>query len=421
MPAQVGGFQIIAPLFKGGMSEVYRGRDPLGNLEVVVKRITEEHTAAYDRREEKNERVLPGLKVLEGLSWEGEIMAHLNHPLIVHLYEYGREDGRYYIVMEYLASKNLHDLNRTQSPLLKGQRLRIMFQFALALLHVHRMGILHRDICPRNILLDSENQVKLIDFGLAIPKRSQLKDVFKRGGTPSYMAPEVVRSNHYDFQTDVYAFGVSLYEVFTGQLPHQGQDEFDRVSKHLNMPVRPPREVNPNIPEALEAIILKAMEKEPAKRYAAMEDIVADLNRLGSSGDRNQAEQMLVKNEPRRVYERIRDRCYLRYFVKSWFSRGPLQVSVTENIGGGGIGFWTRQPMPEGTNLDMEIQPRAATARIQTSGRVAHVGPPDGRGLHLLGVQFTKIARKDQERFEKYIQERKASESPADGGRIEGT
>ncbi|MDA0837474.1 MAG: serine/threonine-protein kinase [Planctomycetota bacterium] len=270
---------------------------------------------------------------------------------------------------------------------------------------------MHRDICPRNVLLDDFGRAILIDFGLSIPKLEKLQDVFYRSGTPSYMAPEVVRSGHYDFQTDIYAFGISMYEVFTGQPPFVGADEFERAQKNLNTPVIPPHEVNAEVPEELSAIIMKALEKDPAQRYPSMENVVQDLTRLLRKLNPSPTDttRFLMNDDTRRMHERIRECCYMRYTVKSWVSRQPSEVAVTENISGGGISFRVREPLEIGTNLQLEIHPRAATHRIEATGKVVHVGDRDEDGLTKIGVEFIKIPRKDRDRFQKYVQERQSA------------
>jgi serine/threonine protein kinase len=410
----VGGFQVIEPIAKGGMGTIYRGRDGAGNLDVAIKLITREHSERYDYRDQKNRRQWEAYRFLKGITWEGEILLNLNHPHIVQTYEIGKQDGQYYIIMELLPPRNLHELSYSRSERLKGRRLKVVYQFAHAILHTHRMGIIHRDVCPRNVLLDDEGRAKLIDYGLAIPKLEKLKDVFHRSGTPSYMAPEVVRSDHYDFRTDIYAFGVSMYEIFVGKPPFAGEDQFDRAAQHLGARVVPPRETNPRIPKELEAIILRALEKDPDSRYQSMEDVVQALGRLvrATSPSPTETTEVLLQNDPRRIHGRIRDRCYLHYYQKSWVSRGAKQVAVTDNISTGGVSFRVREPPEAGTALQMEIQPRAATSRIRVDGKVVHLGKTDAVGLTPMGVEFVSIPRKDRENFRRYIQERQANRVP---------
>lgn len=396
------------------MATLYEGRDRSGNLEVGIKLITREHSDAYDRRDAKNRKRWEGYKFLKGITWEGEILLNLNHLHIVQTYEIGRQDGQYFIVMELLPPRSLHELSYNRSERLKGRRLKVVYQFAHALQHTHRMGIIHRDVCPRNVLLDEEGRAKLIDFGLAIPKLEKLKDVFYRSGTPSYMAPEVVRSSHYDFRTDIYAFGVSLYEIFVGKPPFSGEGEYGRAGRHLGTRVLPPREVNPDVPEDLAEIIMKALEKDPEQRYQSMEDVVQALGRVLRSTLEFPTETtaLLLQDDARRLHDRIRDHCYLHYYLKSWVARGSKEVAVTENISPGGVSFRVREAPPVGTTLQMEVQPRAATSRIHSTGRVVHIGQPDAKGRVRIGVEFVKIAKSDRENFQKYIQERRQSRVP---------
>ena len=174
--------------------------------------------------------------------------------------------------------------------------------------------------------------------------------------------------------------------------------------------------MNAHVPEELSTIIMKALEKDPAQRYQSMEGLVQDLTRLLRVFNPSPTEttRLLMNDDTRRMHERIRERCYIHYTMKSWVSRQPREVAVTENISGGGISFRVREPLDIGTNLQIEIQPRAGTNRIEATGKVAHVGDKNADGLTKIGVEFTKIPRKDRDRFQKYIQERKTAGTSLD-------
>ena len=351
---------------------------------------------------------------------ELRVSKSLAHPGIVRIDRFEVLDDIPLLVMELFDHPNLKtQLAETPEPLM-ARLPRILTEAALALAHMHARGWIHRDIKPDNLLASPEGQVKLIDMALAVKKPGVLGRLLggaaPRGrglvqGTPSYMSPEVVRSGHYDYQSDIYAFGVSMYEIFTGKPPFSGGDEFDRAVRNLNSPVIPPREVNANVPPELDRIVLRAMEKDPRKRYESMDSVVQELGRIVRS-TASESTRILIEDDTRRMHERIRERCYLHYYLKTWVSKGPKEVAVTDNISVGGVSFCVRQAPEIGANLQMEIQPRAAATRIQATGKVVRVGEKDSTGLTSIGVEFSKIAPRDQERFQKYIQQRKTVDAP---------
>jgi serine/threonine protein kinase len=203
--------------------------------------------------------------------WEGARALKLSHPNVVRTIACGRERGRYYIVMEFLSGGNLSGLLRSDSPAVQGKKIEIMRQAARALEYVHEQGTIHRDVCPRNVMLDADGDAKLIDFGVAATKGDRVRNVGTPAGRPGYMAPERVRHNRFNERTDIYAFGVSLYEVATGQRPFRVSEETYRaLASMLNIGFPPPRKVRPSISPRLEAIILRAMATRPDARYPSM-------------------------------------------------------------------------------------------------------------------------------------------------------
>jgi serine/threonine protein kinase len=250
-------FELGGQLGQGSMSKVYRARDLKLGRTVCLKVLDKEKTAKFEAR-------------WAGLNkpMEGEILSELNHPNIVKTYEYGLTNlGEQYIVMELIDGPGLNFLIETRSDRLNGARVDLLIQAAEALDYMHKRGYLHRDICPRNMMVTADGVLKYIDFGLAIPYRPEFCKPGNRTGTPSYLAPEVIRRVPTDHRVDLFALGVTAYEVFTGTLPWEhGQSEKVLLS-HLNSPGRNPKEARPDLDDAVVRLLTKAIEREPARRF----------------------------------------------------------------------------------------------------------------------------------------------------------
>ena len=270
-----GGYRLLELVSRGRLSSLYRGEDVETGEVVAVKVLTDYGCQVARKLQHKLKK-----------DWEGERARKLQHPNVVRTLTCGRHRGRYYIVMEYLSGGNLLSLLRSRSPLLEGRKIEIMRQAAAGLEYVHRCGVIHRDVCPRNIMLAADGTAKLIDFGVAANRGDRIRDVGQRTGTPAYMAPELVRTNQFDELTDIYAFGVSLYEVATGERPIKFTDDSPQAiaAAILNAAIRRPREVRPSISERLERIILRAMDQRRHARYPSMTRLLEDLATV-SDGD----------------------------------------------------------------------------------------------------------------------------------------
>ena len=189
----------------------------------------------------------------------------LHHPQIVTTYEYGlTHNGETYLVMEWIEGLGLNYLIETNSPQMKGHRVGYMVQLANAVSYLHSQKYLHRDLCPRNIMVTSDGIVKLIDFGLTIPYTPEFCRPGNRTGTADYLAPEIIKRMTTDHKVDIFALGVTAYEVFTGQLPwERSLTSEETLRRHLNTPPRNPLDLNPDLDPALAAILLKAVERDP--------------------------------------------------------------------------------------------------------------------------------------------------------------
>jgi serine/threonine-protein kinase len=263
---QFGPYRILAPLGEGGMAAVYKAFQPGVDRHVAIK-VLPRHYAKDPEFVERFER-------------EAKVLARLQHPHILPVHDFGEADGGYtYIVMPFIESGDLAEL-------MAGQKLslreigRIIEQIGDALDYAHTQGVVHRDVKPSNVLIDSRGNCLLTDFGLAKIVSGYTNKLTNSGfvvGTPEYMSPEQGMGEALDGRADIYALGVILYELVTERTPFSAETPVAVIFKHVNAPLLPPREIDPTLPEAVELVILKAMAKEPKDRYATAGDMVKAL------------------------------------------------------------------------------------------------------------------------------------------------
>jgi serine/threonine protein kinase len=261
-----GRYEIADLLGRGGTADTYRGLDKTLRRDVAVKVLVE-------RSDETNARLL----------MEARAMARLNHPHIVAVYDAGEDNGISYIVMELVRGKTLSALEGGE--LGYKQALGYIYEVLGALEYANSQGIIHRDIKPSNIMIVEDGKhTKLTDFGLA-RRASEVTQTTRTGqivGTISYLAPERFLSKPADVRSDLYSLGIVMYEIFTGTLPFRN-DRDDIVAtmySHVHDLPTPPREINRNIPEALEHVIMRAIEKDPGRRYQTATEFMNDVQIL---------------------------------------------------------------------------------------------------------------------------------------------
>lgn len=266
-------YEFLREAVSGTMSDFYMARDRQTEQIVGLKILDRNKTEALDAR----------FKGLDKPS-EGEIASSFTHPLIVSTLNYGTTSkDQQFIVMEFLDGPGLNSLIVGKSPLLNGNRLTLTRQMAEALKVVHDAGYIHRDICPRNFVCSKDaSSLKLIDFGLTVPAERQYMQPGIRTGTPNYMAPEVVRRKPTDKRLDIFALGVSLYEMFAFDLPWiRGTDGQAAMSHGASKPA-PISDHYPNIDPRLEAAILKCIENDPEDRFQTVGDFLTAIKTLKS-------------------------------------------------------------------------------------------------------------------------------------------
>ena len=266
-------YKIIRPVARGGMSVVYEGIRKADNAPVAIKIITPEFTQLAEKLEEIFDK-----------GSEGEIAVSLRHPNVVRTYEYGHKGREYYIIMEFIDGPNLKQLIDQGSPRWSDDRFRIVVRIGRGLSYIHKNRLVHRDFCPKNILLAADGAPKIIDFGLAIPAHLKEKWRYDRSGTAAYMAPEQVRGQKVNQRTDVYAYAVSMYEILTGNRPFPDDpDKYRKMAKHLNIQPTSPRSYNRNIPVALEHVMFRGMAKDADDRYPSVDAMLKELNAVAAT------------------------------------------------------------------------------------------------------------------------------------------
>jgi tetratricopeptide (TPR) repeat protein len=262
---QLGSYQIVAPLGEGGMAAVYKAYQPRMDRYVALKILPRYYASDPE--------------FVARFKQEARVIAKLEHPHILPVYDFGEEDGYTFMAMRMVDSGTLTEWILENQPLSLAQIRRIISQVGDALDYAHVNEVVHRDVKPSNILVDKRGNCLLTDFGLAKLVETSVKLTATGGilGTPAYMSPEQGMGQKIDYRTDMYSLGVILYEMVTGRPPYQAETPMAIVIKHIQAPLPPPYKYNPDIPEALERVILKSLAKDREDRYAAMGDFVAAL------------------------------------------------------------------------------------------------------------------------------------------------
>lgn len=265
-------YHIIEQLGGGGMALVYKAMCNTLQREVTIKILRPQFTSDES--------------FVERFRREAQAVARLSHPNIVNVYDVGEEDNIYYIVMEYIDGCNLKEIIKERGTLKIKEAIDIGIQICEGIQHAHDNDIVHRDVKPHNILVTKKGRVKVTDFGIA--RATSASTVTQTGtivGSVHYISPEQAKGEMVGVSSDIYQVGIVLYEMLTGRAPFEGDSPIAVAMKHISNDPVPPKELNPEIPELLEHIILKAIAKNPAQRYKKAEDLSYDLKRV-DSGER---------------------------------------------------------------------------------------------------------------------------------------
>ena len=283
--AIAGRYDLVEQIGKGGMSTVWKGQDRLLDRTVAIKVLHEQFTQDDE--------------YVERFRREARSVAQLSHPNIVTVIDRGEDQGRQYIVFEYVEGENLKQLLERTGPMAVRDALVLALQMARALSFAHQRGLIHRDVKPQNVLLNAEGQAKMTDFGIA--RSVDVQGVTVTGtvlGTSEYIAPEQARGQQVDAQTDVYSLGVVLYELLTGGVPYEGESFVSVALRHVNDPVPSVLEHRPDCPPRVALAIERAMAKDPGERYESMDGLVAELEACLGELDPVSEEATMIARRP---------------------------------------------------------------------------------------------------------------------------
>src|SRR4029079_16310852 len=274
----IGKYRVVEHLGRGGMAEVYKGYQPNLDRYVALKLMHAFMAADQD--------------FISRFEREAKNVAALRHPNIVQVYDFDVHNGTPYMVMEYIEGgtlkSHLEDLAKAGKQLSIAEAVHVVSEVGKALSYAHSHQMIHRDVKPANVLMEVGGRIILTDFGIAkILTGPSYTVTGATIGTPAYMSPEQGLGRPGDHRSDIYALGVMLYQLATGQLPYEADTPLAVMLKHVNEPLPLPRTFKPDMPEGLERIILKAMAKNPADRFQAADEMRAQLSDLDTA-------QMLV-------------------------------------------------------------------------------------------------------------------------------
>src|SRR6188472_1432691 len=244
-----GRYRVLKKLGSGGMADVYCAEDTQLGRRVALKLL-------YRRFAEDEEFV-------ERFRREASSAAGLQHPNVVAVFDRGEFDGTYYIAMEFLEGRSLKQIVRQDGALEPDRAIDLVIQILKAARFAHRRGIVHRDIKPHNVIVDDEGRAKVTDFGIARAGASDMTETGSIMGTAQYLSPEQAQGHPVDARSDLYSIGVVLYELLTGRVPFDGESAVTIALKHVAEEPVPPGQLNPAVPPALEAVVMRAMAKDP--------------------------------------------------------------------------------------------------------------------------------------------------------------
>ncbi|HEY7537957.1 MAG TPA: protein kinase, partial [Gaiellaceae bacterium] len=259
-------YLITRKLGAGGMANVYLAEDQELGRRVALKLLNDRH-ASDDQFVERFRR-------------EAQNAAGLNHPNIVSIFDRGHAEDTYYIAMEFLDGRTLKELLIRNGPTPIPIAIDYARQILGGLAFAHRHGIVHRDIKPHNIVVGRDGRLKVTDFGIARSGSSQMTEVGSIVGTAQYLSPEQARGSAVDARSDLYSLGIVLYEMLTGKVPFTGDAPVEIAMKHLSETPEPPSALRTAVPHDLDAIVMRALAKDPEQRYATAEEMDADLARV---------------------------------------------------------------------------------------------------------------------------------------------
>lgn len=260
-----GRYEVVSHIGQGGMADVFLAVDTILNRQVAIKIL---------RADLSSDTV----SILR-FEREAQAAASLAHPNIVEIYDVGEYKDHHYIVMEYIAGKTLKQVIRSRGPLVNEEAVDIMKQLCSAVAEAHSRGIIHRDIKPQNVIVKADGSLKILDFGIATALGSvQLTQANNVMGSVHYLAPELAKGEPASFQSDIYALGIVLYEMLSGDVPYKADQAVQVALKHMREPMPSVRAINSTVPQSLENIITRCTAKDPSLRYPNAEEMLVDVS-----------------------------------------------------------------------------------------------------------------------------------------------
>jgi len=324
-PRKIGKYEVIRELGKGATCAVYQAYDPFQNRQVAIKVVFPE--ALGDREHGKRYRKL--------FITEASLAGKLSHPHIVGIYDAVADDEASYIVMEYVDGTTLEKYARHDALLPVQRIVEIIYKCARALEYASNQGVIHRDIKPANILLASGSDIKVSDFGAALTQSADTTQV-SGIGSPAYMSPEQVKEQHLTHQTDMFSLGVVMYQLLTGQPPFRGANNYNIIYQIINVDPPPPIAVRPDIPPRIDAIVMRALQKDTERRYQTWDEFARDL--ATALGNEEKREFGFPESEK---FDTLRRLEFFRHFtdvelwevlrLASWQKHVPETVLIQEN------------------------------------------------------------------------------------------
>jgi eukaryotic-like serine/threonine-protein kinase len=322
-----GRYRVLHRVGSGGMADVVCAEDLQLGRKVAIKLL--------HRRFAQDE------EFVERFRREASSAAGLQHPHVVAVYDRGAWDNTYYIAMEYLEGRTLKKLVQEEAPLAPARAIDLTIQILRAARFAHKRGIIHRDLKPHNVIIDGEGRAKVTDFGIAKAGASDMTQTGSIMGTAQYLSPEQAQGHPVSAPSDLYSVGIILYEMLTGRVPFEGESAVTIALKQVSEVPVPPSRHNPAVPPALEAVVLRALEKDPARRFADADEFIAALEHAGqgilpppatAATTVLQATGPMIPIPPPGAYQEVAQ-VEQRYY-------GPPEPPVDEPQDGDGPGRW---------------------------------------------------------------------------------
>lgn len=285
-------YEVFKHIGQGGMADVFLAVDVILNRQVAIKIL-------------RSELCTDAVSVLR-FEREAQAATALNHPNIVEIYDVGEYKGHHYIVMEYVKGQTLKSVIKKRGALLQEEAVDYMKQLVSATAEAHRRGIIHRDIKPQNVIVKSDGSIKILDFGIALAKGSmQLTQANNVMGSVHYLAPELAKGESATAQSDIYALGIVLYEMLTGDVPFKGESAVQVAIKQMRDDMPDVRSFNSSIPQSLSNIVIRATAKDQTRRYRSCNEMLSDLNTCLREDRMNEPRVILVGSNKDEIDERL--------------------------------------------------------------------------------------------------------------------